>query len=266
VRVWLYRIATNTALTALDRRSRRALPSGLGTPATDPAAEPVLADPGVAWLRPLPDALVTPESADPAAVVTARESLRLALLTSLQHLPARQRAVLILRDVLGFRAAEVAGMLGTSTAAVKSALQRARTTLAEVARPEVPLDDPDDPHVKALLADYIAAFENSDPVAMERALRVDAAIEPVGALTWFSGKQTCLRYLAGFYGAPGSWRMRPTIANGQPAVASYVRGPDGRYHAFGVVVLSIGGGGIGRIVVWGEPGLVELFGFPLVTQ
>jgi RNA polymerase sigma-70 factor (ECF subfamily) len=261
VRVWLHRIATNAALTALERRGRRALPSGLGEPTADPAAEPVPGGPGIGWLRPMPDALVTPESDDPAAVVAAREGLRLALLVGLQQLPPRQRAVLILRDVLGFRAGEVAEMLETSTAAVKSMLQRARGRLAEVERPDA-LDDPDEPRVRALLADYIAAFENADPAAMERALRADAAIEPVGARTWFSGKATCTRFLATVYGPAGSWKMLPTTANGQPAVASYLRGPDGRHHAFGVVVLSIGAGGIGRIVVWQDAGLVARFGFP----
>src|SRR4051812_40056330 len=102
VRSWLYRIATNACLTALEQRGRRALPSGLGAPAADPDAPPGLAEPGVAWLEPMPDALVTPESEDPAAIVAARERLRLALVASLQYLPARQRAVLLLREVLGF--------------------------------------------------------------------------------------------------------------------------------------------------------------------
>jgi RNA polymerase sigma-70 factor (ECF subfamily) len=239
-RVWLYRIATNVCLTALYRRGRRELPSGLGEPTADPGAEPELAGAEVSWLRPMPDALVTPETADPAAVVAAREGLRLALLVSLQHLPARQRAVLILRDVLGFRAGEVAEMLETSTAAVKSALQRARGRLAEVAEPGAPLGEPDDPRVRALLAEYIRAFENSDPAAMERALRTDAAIEPIGARTWFAGKATCAPYLASVYGPPGSWRMIPTVANGQPAVVSYLRDGSGVHRAFGVVVLSIG--------------------------
>src|ERR1700678_2264607 len=132
VRTWLYRIATNACLTELEQRGRRALPSGLGGPADDPEAPAGLAEPGVAWLEPIPDALVTPDTRDPAAIVTAREGLRLALVASLQYLPARQRAVLILRDVLGFPAVEVAGLLGTSTAAVKSALQRARARLDQL--------------------------------------------------------------------------------------------------------------------------------------
>ena len=124
LRTWLYRIATNACLTVLEQRGRRALPSGLGGPAEDPDAPPGPAEPEVAWLGPIPDTLVTTDSQDPATIVAAREGPRLALIASLQHLPARQRAVLLLRDVLDFPAAEVAAMLGTSAAAVKSMLQR----------------------------------------------------------------------------------------------------------------------------------------------
>ena len=132
MRRWLYQIATNACLTALQHRARRPLPSGLGGPAQDTGAPP---EPGadVAWLQPIPDALVTPESDDPAAITVSRESLRLALIASFQYLPPRQRAVLILREVLAFPAADVAEMLGTTTAAVKSALQRARVRLQQEA-------------------------------------------------------------------------------------------------------------------------------------
>jgi RNA polymerase sigma-70 factor (ECF subfamily) len=116
LRVWLYRIATNACLTALEQRGRRVLPSGLGGPSDDPGTPPGPVEPGLAWVQPIPDTLVTPSSQDPAAIVAARESLRLALIASLQHLLPRQRAVLLLREVLGFPAAEVATMLGTSTA------------------------------------------------------------------------------------------------------------------------------------------------------
>src|SRR6185437_8966461 len=133
VRTWLYQIATNGCLTELAKRSRRLLPSDLYAPEQDPGAHPEEAGTEVHWLQPVPDALVTPESADPAAIVAAREGLRLALIASLQYLPPRQRAVLVLRDVLGFPATEVAAMLGTSTVSVKSALQRARARLRELA-------------------------------------------------------------------------------------------------------------------------------------
>jgi RNA polymerase sigma-70 factor, ECF subfamily len=258
VRSWLYRIATNACLTALEQRARRALPSGLGGPASDPDAPSGLAEPGIAWLEPVPDALVTPESEDPGVIVAAREWLRLALIASLQYLPARQRAVLLLREVLGFPAAEVAGMLDTSVAAVKSTLQRARARLDEVAPSPEQILEPTEPRARELLGQYIAGFSNADITALEKALRADAAIEMVGTRTWFSGRVTCLRYLAHVIGSPGDWRMVPTMANGQPAaIASY------RDSAFGLGVLTVTPAGIARITVFGGgPDLAARFGFP----
>ena len=255
VRSWLFRIATNACLTALEQRGRRALPSGLGGPASDPDAPPGPAEPGVAWLEPVPDALVTPESEDPAAVVAAREWLRLALIASLQYLPARQRAVLLLREVLGFPAAEVAGMLGTSTASVKSALQRARARLDEVSPAPERVIEPAEPRARELLGQYIAGFENADTAALEKALRADAAIEMVGTRTWFSGRATCLRYLAHVIGAPGDWRMAPVLANGQPAAVAAYRGS-----GYGLGVLTVTQEGIARITVFGGgPALAARF-------
>jgi RNA polymerase sigma-70 factor (ECF subfamily) len=257
LRVWLYRIATNACLTALEHRGRRALPSGLGAAADDPNAPPSPAEPDVAWLQPLPG------STDPAAVVAEREGLRLALVASLQYLPARQRAVLILREVLGFPAAEVAAMLDTTTAAVKSTLQRARARLDEVAPRRERLSEPTDPNARTLLDEYIAGFENADLAALERALRADAAIELVGSRTWFAGRRTCLRFLANVIGAAGDWRMTATVANGQPAAAAYRRGSDGLHHAFGIGVVSATPTGIVAIHVFGpDQDLVARFGLP----
>ena len=262
LRVWLYRIATNACLTALEQRGRRALPSGLGAPSDDPDGPPVEAGPGVSWLGPIPDALVTGPPQDPAAIAVARESLRLGLIACLQYLPARQRAVLILRDVLAFPAAEVAAMLGTSTVAVKSTLQRARARLDQVAPSPEDVSEPAEPETRALLEAYITAFQNADPAALERVLRKDAALEPAGSLTWFSGRDTCMRYVSRFFGAPGDWQMAATAANGQPAAAAYLRGADGVHRAFGLAVLTVTATGIARIVVFGDPGLVTRFGFP----
>ena len=263
LRAWLYRIATNACLTTLEQRSRRALPSGLGGPADDPDVPPTPAGPDVVWLQPIPDALVTPESHDPAAIVAARESLRLALIASLQYLPARQRAVLLLREVLGFPAAEVATMLGTSTAAVKSTLQRARARLDEVTPAPDRVIEPTEPHARALLGQYIAGFENADIAALEAALRTDAAIEMIGSSTWFSGRVTCLRYLSHVIGSPGDWLMRPVLANGQPAAATYYRDGDRTHHALGLGMLTVTPGGIARITVFGGgPGLMAKFGLP----
>jgi RNA polymerase sigma-70 factor (ECF subfamily) len=262
VRTWLYQIATNACLTALQRRSRRVLPSGLTGPSDDPYSPPVPAGSEVSWLQPIPDALVAPDPADPAAIVTAREDMRLALIASLQHLPARQRAVLLLRDVLAFPAAEVAAMLDTSTAAVKSTLQRARARLDEVAPTDEGLTEPTDPQARALLERYIAAFENSDAAALGDVLREDAALEMVGSRTWFSGRTTCLPFITSqALGSAGDWRMEPTTANGQPAAAAYLRAGDGKLEAFGIAVLTTTTTGIARIVVFGDPELVTLFGF-----
>jgi RNA polymerase sigma-70 factor (ECF subfamily) len=260
VRVWLHRIATNACLTALEHRARRPLPSGLGAPSEDPHKLVPVGGPDITWLQPIPDALVTPASDDPAAVVAMRDSLRLALIASLQYLPPRQRAVLLLRDVLAWSAVEVAETLGTTTAAVKSTLQRARARLRHVAPDDV--IEPTEPEQRALLGQYIAAFENADAAALEQLLQKEAALEMVPYGTWLSGRATCAPYLTEqVLTAPGGWLMLPTAANGQPAVAAYLREGD-HYEAFGIAVLTLTPAGISRIVVFGEPGLVARFGFP----
>jgi RNA polymerase sigma-70 factor (ECF subfamily) len=261
VRTWLYRIATNVCLTALGHSNRRMLPSGLGGPADDPRTDPEPA-PNVMWLQVIPDAWVD----DPAAVVTSRESLRLALVASLQHLPAQQRAVLLLRDVLAFPAADVAAMLDTSVTAVKSALQRARAKLNDVAPSVDEVIEPTEPRAVELLEKYMTAFENADTTLLEEALRHDAALEMVGSRTWFAGRATCLPYLAGVVGVQGDWRMTAIAASGQPAAAAYRRDEDGVLRAFGIAVLDMTAAGITRIVVFGDPGLVTLFGLPLIAE
>jgi RNA polymerase sigma-70 factor, ECF subfamily len=260
LRTWLYQIASNACLTALQHRARRPLPSGLGGPGPDNSAPPA-APPDVPWLQPIPDALVTPAADDPAAVAVSRESLRLALIASFQYLPPRQRAVLILRDVLAFPAADVARMLGTSTAAVKSALQRARARLHEVAPAADQVTEPPEPEARALLDQYIRAFETSDAAALERLLRRDATLELPPSATWFAGEEAIAGAVAGL-GVPGDWRMLPAAANGQPAAAAYFRGADGSYHAYGIVVLTVTATGIARIVVFADPGLFAWFGLP----
>jgi RNA polymerase sigma-70 factor (ECF subfamily) len=245
VRTWLYRIATNACLTALQHGSKRVLPSGLGGPADDPFVE-LAAEPNLPWLQPIPD---------PAEIVTSRESLRLALVASLQNLPAQQRAVLLLREVLAFPTADVAAMLGVSVAAVKSALQRARANIKDAAPTPDEITDPTDARARELLDQYIAAFENADTAMLQRALRHDAALEMVGSRTWFAGQTTCVPYISTrVLGSPGDWRMVATIANGQPAVAAYYRG-----EPFGIAVLTITQTGIARIVVFGDPDLVAAF-------
>jgi RNA polymerase sigma-70 factor, ECF subfamily len=262
VRTWLYQIATNACLTELARHSRRMLPSGLGPPESDPEAFPEVGGPEVSWLEPVPDALVTPDSADPATIVTARESLRLALIASLQYLTPRQRAVLVLRDVLAFPAAEVSLMLSTTTISVKSTLQRARARLREVSPTPGQLAEPTAPQARVLLEAYIAAFENADAAALERLLLRDATLEAAPFRTWFAGRATCVPFLRDrVLGSPGDWRMLPTSANGQPAAVCYTRDADGQYQPYGAVVLSVAGAGIGRVWSFGDPRLVTAFGF-----
>ena len=262
VRTWLYQIATNACLTELARHSRRMLASGLQEPESDPGASQEEAGTEVKWLQPAPDAMVTPDSADPAAIVAAREGLRLALIASLQYLPPRQRAVLVLRDVLAFPAAEVAVMLGTTTVSVKSALQRARARLGELALAAGQITEPTAPRARALLDQYIAAFENADAAALERLLLADATLEATPWQTWFAGRTTCVPFLRNhLLGSPGDWRMLATSANGQPAAAAYTRDQHGNYQPYGICVLTVTGAGIRRISSFGDPGLVTVFGF-----
>jgi RNA polymerase sigma-70 factor, ECF subfamily len=260
VRTWLYQIATNRCLTELSKQGRRMLPSGLGGPEPDPGAYLEVAGTAVNWLQPVPDAMVTPDSADPAAIVAAREAVRLALIASLQYLPPRQRAVLVLRDVLAFPAAEVAVMLGTTTASVKSALQRARARLEEVAPAADQIAEPAAPRARALLDQYIAAFEQADAAALERLLTQDAVLEATPMRTWFAGRKTCIPFLRDrLLSSPGDWRMLATSANGQPAAVVYTRDPDGKYQPYGICVLTVTDAGIRRISSFGDPGLVGVF-------
>ncbi|MFL6109980.1 MAG: RNA polymerase subunit sigma-70 [Catenulispora sp.] len=262
VRVWLYRIATNVCLSALRSRGRRPLPSGLGAPSEDPGAPMEPAEPGFTWLQPIPDALVAAD--DPAAVAGRREGLRLALVASLQHLPPRQRAVLLLREVLEVPAAEVGRMLGMSTVAVKSALQRARSRIEQAAPSAEDVALPTEPEQRAWLERYIEACEQADAGAVERVLTRDAILEVPPLRTWYSGLATCMGHLRWAIGKPGEWLMEPTRANGQPAAVAYRRDPEGVYRAFGVAVLGMRQDGIDRITVFSDAALVAVFGFPAV--
>jgi RNA polymerase sigma-70 factor (ECF subfamily) len=245
VRTWLYRIATNVCLTALEKR--RFLPSGLGPAGTDPL-DPVDLAPDVDWVQPIPDSVV----ADPADEVVQRDDLRLALIASRQFLPPRQRAVLLLRDVLAWSAAEVGAALDMSVAAVKSALQRARATVSKLSPDQV---KPAPAEARAVLDAYVKAFETSDAGLLERLLTDDAVLEMTGVRTWFAGKTTCLPHLrTQALGEPGDWRMVPTSANGQPAVVAYLRG-----EPYAVAVLTTRGDRLARIAVFGDPAVVTRF-------
>ena len=261
LRTWLYQIATNRCLTELAKQSRRVLPSGISGPEPDPDAHLETAGTEVSWLQPAPDGRTVPDSADPAAIVASREGLRLALVASLQYLPPRQRAVLVLRDVLAFPAGEVAVMLGTTTASVKSSLQRARGRLRELALDDADISEPTAPRARALLDQYIAAFENADAAALERLLTEDVTLEATPLRTWFAGRKTCIPFLRDhLLGSPGDWRMLPTSANGQPAAVAHMRDQQGNHQPYGICVLTVGDAGIRRISSFGDPRLVSVFG------
>jgi RNA polymerase sigma-70 factor (ECF subfamily) len=256
LRTWLYRIATTACLRALQNRARRVLPAGLGAASVDPEVDIDASKAGYPWLEPIPDTL-TPEAA-----VTARQSIRLAVVTALQELPARQRAVLILRDVVQFSAAEVAELLETTPAAVNSALQRARAHLAEVA-PSDDITEPEDREILALVERYCTAFENGDMAALTALLQADVKLEMPPFAVWFTGRDAVTRFLAArTFGEPGNVLMIPTSANGQPAVADYRRDATGVMQAHAIHVLTPGQGGITAITVFLEPALFTVFGMP----
>ena len=263
LRTWLYRIATNACLRALENSSRRPLPSGLGAPGDDPEAPLASARPEVPWLQPIPDALVNAGSADPAEIVTSRQSMRLALIAALQYLPARQRAVLILRDVLSWRAAEVAELLGTTTPAVNGMLQRARARLEQAAPGEDQIQEPPDPAGRALLERYATAFQNADVAAVIQLLREDAVFEMPPEAIWFTGRELIGRFLRSrVLTEPGRFQLVPTAANGQPSLGAYLRGHDGGYRAHSICVLTIAGSHVTRVTSFNDPGLFATFGLP----
>jgi RNA polymerase sigma-70 factor (ECF subfamily) len=263
VRLWLYKIATNTYLNALRTRKRRPLPSGLSAPAD--SATVALAPPqsDIPWLQPAPDSLLYGATDDPAVVVSLRSSVRLAFVAALQHLSSLQRAVLVLRDVLGWQASEVAEILETSTAAVNSALQRARARLAEAGPILDELGEPTEPELRDVLDRYMAAFEHADVDELAELLRADVELEMPPIPTWFAGRDAVREFVARVVlHTPDQWRLAHTRANGAPAFALYGRAPDGSFRAAGLDVLSLIGGRISRIVAFNDPTLVAKFGLP----
>jgi len=239
------------------------LPSGLGGPGEYPEAPLAAARPEVPWLQPIPDALVSAGSADPAEIAASRQSMRLALIAALQYLPARQRAVLILRDVLRWRAAEVADLLGTTTVAVNRMLARARARLEQAAPHEDQIHEPADPAGRALLDRYATAFQNADVTAVMQMLREDAVFEMPPEVTWFTGRELIGRFLqARVLTEPGRFQMIPVAANGQPALAAYLRGHDGWYRAHSICVLTIAASRVARVTSFNDPGLFAAFGLP----
>jgi RNA polymerase sigma-70 factor (ECF subfamily) len=264
VRTWLYRIATNACLRALENRSRRPLPAGLGAPSADPDAPLAGAQPEGAWLEPFPDARApAADPADPASIAAARADTRLALIAALQLLPPRQRAVLLLRDVLGWRAAEVAGLLDASPAAVNSLLQRAREQLRQAGLVPEQVTEPPGAADRDLVSRYAAAFAASDVAGLTRLLADDAVFEMPPQPGWFRGREAIGVFLAGrVLTRPGRFLLVPAGVNGQPGFGLYLRGPRGAYRAHGIQALTLASGQVARITAFRDPALFPFFGLP----
>ncbi len=262
LRPWLYRIATNVCMDMLTGRERRARPMDLGPIGgpEGPLAPPL---PEITWISPVPDARVIPTDGDPAELVAARENVRLAFVAALQHLPPRQRAILLLRDVVSLGAADVAALLDTSVASVNSALQRARATLAEK---HVATDvlGPVSAGQRALLDRYVRAFEAYDLDAFLALVHEDATLSMPPYSLWMRGHEHIRAWLTG-PGAPcrGS-RLLPTIANGSPAFGQYRPTPGGGHHAWGLQILEMRDGRIASFNTFLDTAaLFPLFGLPL---
>ena len=261
LRTWLYRIATNVCLTALDSRKRRPMPTGLGAPSAHPD-DPLVELGEVLWLEPVPDAMVGGDPHDPATVVAGRASVRLALIAALQQLPPRQRAVLVLREVLRLRAAEVAEMLDTSVAAVNSSLQRARAQLEAAGLTEEDVVEPDDPRQRELLDRYARAIEAKDVAAIVEVFTADVVWEMPPFSAWFRGPDAIARLIATHCPAKaGEIRLLPTEANGQPAYAVYRLTREG-WTPFQLHVLALTDGRVSHVAAFFDLSLFATFGLP----
>ncbi|MDT5015782.1 MAG: polymerase sigma-70 factor, subfamily [Mycobacterium sp.] len=260
LRTWLYRIATNACLTALNSSSRRVLPSGLGAAVGDSTSADLAVVDSVPWLTPMPTYQVVERSDDPAAIVAVRDSTRLALIAAFQHLPARQRAVLLLIDVVGLRPAEAAQFLDLTYTATRSLLQRSRATLAT----DIPDHDavPADPHLdQQVLQRYLDAFQAADTAAIASLVRDDIEYEMPPIRTWFRGRAALLDHLT-LRVFTRLTRSIATSANGSPAMATYSRATDGTFVPHAIHVLETRGELISRIVVFRDTDLFGAFGLP----
>ena len=263
LRSWLYRIATNVCFDMLEGRKRRARPMDLG-PSREPVVENLNALPEATWIEPVPDQLVLPEEADPAEVAVARETIRLAFVAALQHLPARQRAVLILCEVLRWQASEVAELLDTSVASVNSALQRARATLETAHLTEGDAFEPEDDGQRELLARYVDAFERYDMEALISLIHEDAIQSMPPYDLWLTGRDDIFTWWWGpGIGCRGS-RVIPVVsANGSPAFGQYKPSPDGGYEPWALQVVEVQDGKIVELTFFLDTETVfPLFGLP----
>jgi RNA polymerase sigma-70 factor (ECF subfamily) len=256
LRTWLYRIATNTCLTALEVRSRRPLPSGSVAP-SDPLG-PLVPGENVAWLQPLPDSLL--DTADPAGTVIDRSSLRLAFAAALQHLSARQRGALILRDVLSFSASEAADILGTTVASVTSSLQRARARMQEAGLRQEPLIELSAAEQRSWVDRYMKAFEDADVEGLKRLLTEDVVMEMPPMVNWFAGPGNYGLFMEWVFDQAGTdWHLKAVAANGQPGFAAY-RQVGGGYELHTVQIFTVTAEGISRNTVFQESEVFASFG------
>ena len=262
VRSWLYRIATNVCLDMLRSQKRRARPVDLG-PSGKVEAFVDSTQPEYSWVQPMPDARVLPGTADPAELIAAKESVRLAFVAALQHLPARQRAVLILREVLSWQASEVAELLGTTVASVNSALQRARATLAARDVAEAPVVTGDQ---EALLARYVSAFERFDVSGLVSLLHEDAVLSMPPFEFWLQGRDEFARWFVGpGIGCQGS-RLLRTEGNGLPGFGSYRPDEHGGHYPWGIQLIEIRGERIAAQHSFIDPALFPEFGLPTYLE
>jgi RNA polymerase sigma-70 factor, ECF subfamily len=263
LRSWLYRIATNVCLDMLQSRKRRALPMDLGSPSSgDSEAGPRL--PESTWVQPMPDGRALRLTDDPAEMAESRESIRVAFIAALQHLPPRQRAVLILREVLRWRAAEVAELLDTSVPSVNSALQRARATLATTDLTDTDPLRPEDEEQRNLLARYVDAFERFDIDSLVSLLHEDATMSMPPYDLWLQGAAELRKWLLGAGAGCRGSRYAPVVANGAPGFAQWrPESPGGGYEAWAIHVLRISDGRIGGIDFFVDPNLFPLFDLPV---
>jgi RNA polymerase sigma-70 factor (ECF subfamily) len=259
LRTWLYRIATNTCLTALGSTRRRELPSGLGAGSPDSASADLRRLEDIAWLEPAPTSQLTSHPADPATIVTLRDTTRLALIAAFQRLPTRQRAALMLVDVVGYTPAEAAELLDVSVTALRSLRQRARVTLAA----DAPVQDhvvPSPELDRAVLERYLQAFETADTEALARLLAEDVRYEMPPVPVWFTGRQAVMDHHVRRVFTRRR-RAVATSANGFPALATYTQIADGSYAAHGIQVIETRAGRITRVIVFLGEDLFPTFGF-----
>jgi RNA polymerase sigma-70 factor (ECF subfamily) len=260
-RSWLYRIATNVCLDALRSRQRRALPMDLASPVPG-TTTPSDTRSHETWVEPMPDAELVLPAADPAQRAVQSDTIRLAFVAALQHLPPRQRAVLILREVLCWHAAEVAELLDTTVASVNSALQRARATLAERGLGDEQRQAPVAEGDRELLARYVAAFEAYDIPSLVSLLREDGSLSMPPFDMWLQGRADLHDFYLGAGAACRGSRLLPLEVNGSPAFAQYKPSPDGGHEPWSVQVLEISGGEVVHIHHFLDPRLFPRFGLP----